>query len=165
VPSQSGGQELRGTQEAVSNPKSAIQNPKSSRPLLIELPFTVKTYDIDFAQVVSNIVYIRWLEDLRLAFLSAYYPLTDLMADGFSPVLAKTEIEYHRAIRLLDQPTGRMWATALERVRWHVQAEFVVAGEVMTTAVQTGYFVSLETFRPVRLPERLREKWRLEIGD
>ena len=157
--------ELLGTLEVVNNLKSAIKNPKSERPLLIELPFTVKTYDIDFAQIVSNIVYVRWLEDLRLAFLGAHYPLADLIADGFSPVLAKTEIEYHRAIRLLDKPVGRMWAGALERVRWQVRAEFVVEGEVRTTAVQTGYFVSLESFRPVRLPERLREKWRLEIGD
>jgi acyl-CoA thioesterase FadM len=36
---------------------------------------------------------------------------------------------------------------------------------VTTTAAQTGYFVSLNTFRPVRLPKRLREKWRLGIGD
>jgi acyl-CoA thioester hydrolase len=156
--------EFRGTQEVVNNPKSAIQNPKPSRPLLVELPFMVKTYDIDFAQIVSNIVYVRWLEDLRLAFLSAHYPLADLMADGISPVLAKTEIEYHRAIRLLDKPTGRMWAGPLERVRWQVQAEFVVEGEVRATAVQTGYFVSLETFRPVRLPERLRERWRVAVN-
>ena len=125
----------------------------------------VKTYDIDFAQIVSNIVYVRWLEDLRLAFLEAYYPMADLVADGFSPVLAKTEIEYHRAVRLLDKPTGRMWAGKIERVRWQVRAEFVVDGVVTTTAVQAGYFVSLDTFRPVRLPERLREKWRLAIGD
>lgn len=124
----------------------------------------VKTYDIDFAQIVSNIVYVRWLEDLRLAFLNTHYPLADLLADGISPVLAKTEIEYHRAIRLLDQPTGRMWAGPLERVRWQVRAEFVVDGAVTTTAAQTGYFVSLDDFRPVRLPERLKEKWRSAVS-
>jgi len=36
------------------------------RPFLIEVPLPVRTYDIDFAGIVSNIVYIRWLEDLRL---------------------------------------------------------------------------------------------------
>lgn len=149
----------------MDNPKSEIQNLKSPRPLLVELPFTVKTYDIDFANIVSNIVYIRWLEDLRLAFLDANYPLKAMMADGISPILAKTEIEYRRAIRLFDKPIGRMWASKLERARWHVQAEFVVAGEVMTTAGQSGYFVTSNSLRPVRIPERLQERWRLEIGD
>ncbi len=35
------------------------------RVMEVNLSFPVRTYDIDFAGVVSNIVYIRWLEDLR----------------------------------------------------------------------------------------------------
>ena len=31
-----------------------------------EQPLPIRTYDIDFAGIVSNIVFIRWLEDLRL---------------------------------------------------------------------------------------------------
>ena len=31
------------------------------RPLHVELPITVKTYDIDFLGIVSNIAYVRWL--------------------------------------------------------------------------------------------------------
>ena len=31
-----------------------------------EQPLPIRTYDIDFARIVSNIVFIRWLEDLRL---------------------------------------------------------------------------------------------------
>jgi acyl-CoA thioester hydrolase len=34
-----------------------------------EQPLPIRTYDIDFAGIVSNIVFIRWLEDLRLALL------------------------------------------------------------------------------------------------
>ena len=29
-----------------------------------EQPLPIRTYDIDFAGIVSNIVFIRWLEDL-----------------------------------------------------------------------------------------------------
>lgn len=32
---------------------------EATRPLLIEIDFPVHTYDIDFANHVSNIVYIR----------------------------------------------------------------------------------------------------------
>ena len=69
-------------------------------PLFVELTFTVKTYDIDFAGHVSNIVYIRWLEDLRFALLEEYYPLADSMESGVAPVLTRTEIDYTSAIRL-----------------------------------------------------------------
>ena len=33
---------------------------------LVEMPLKVQGYDIDVAGIVSNIVYVRWLEDLRL---------------------------------------------------------------------------------------------------
>ncbi len=52
------------------------------RPLEVELVLPVKTYDIDFAGIVSNIVYIRWLEDLRLEILDAYLPLQKMLEDG-----------------------------------------------------------------------------------
>lgn len=34
----------------------------------------VATYDIDYANHVSNIVYFRWLEDLRLQLLEENFP-------------------------------------------------------------------------------------------
>jgi acyl-CoA thioesterase FadM len=68
------------------------------RPLLVELPIVVKTYDIDFANIVHNRVYIRWLEDLRQQRLAA-------------------------------------------------------------ASRQMGYFASLATLQPLRIPERLRERW------
>ena len=57
------------------------------RTLNIDLPITVKTYDIDFMGIVSNISYIRWMEDLRLQFLDIHYPLQKLIAELIVPVL------------------------------------------------------------------------------
>ena len=50
------------------------------KPLEINLELPIKTYDIDFAGIVSNIVYIRWLEDLRLRIFEVHQPLEQLMA-------------------------------------------------------------------------------------
>jgi acyl-CoA thioesterase FadM len=36
-----------------------------TKPLSVELSLNVNTYDIDVAGHVNNIVYIRWLEDMR----------------------------------------------------------------------------------------------------
>ncbi len=60
------------------------------RPLRVELLFQPKTYDIDFAGHVSNIMYIRWLEDLRMMVLDRYLPLNTLMERGVAPVVVRT---------------------------------------------------------------------------
>ena len=72
------------------------------RQLEVEIPIKVKTYDIDFAGLVSNIVYIRWLEDLRLKFLDVYLPLDKQIYQGNVPFISKTQIEYKRPIKLFD---------------------------------------------------------------
>jgi acyl-CoA thioester hydrolase len=55
---------------------------EATRPLLIEIDFPVRTYDIDLANHVSNIVYSRWLEDLRLEMMNKYFPLYELLSRG-----------------------------------------------------------------------------------
>lgn len=124
-------------------------------PLFTELEFIVKTYDIDFAGHVSNIVYIRWLEDLRLALLEEYFPLGPSIEAGVAPVLTKTQIDYKAAIRLFDPVVGRMWAADLGRVRMELRAEFRVGERVCAQVRQQGVYASLESGRPVRVPAEL----------
>ena len=47
------------------------EQPSSDR-LEVQRPLRVKPYDIDVVGVVSNIVYVRWMEDLRMAMLDGY---------------------------------------------------------------------------------------------
>jgi acyl-CoA thioester hydrolase len=129
------------------------------RPLLVELTFKVKTYDTDFAGIVHNMVYIRWLEDLRLEILAAHFPMEDQLAANRGPILVKTEVTYQGPLRLFDEPVGRMWVSRLGRVRWEVQAEIVLDDQVAATAMQNGFFADLADLRPVRVPEDLRAKW------
>ena len=63
-----------------------------------EQPLPIRTYDIDFAGIVSNIVFIRWLEDLRLALLDRAYPLTRALAEDVAPILLATRINYRRPV-------------------------------------------------------------------
>jgi acyl-CoA thioester hydrolase len=124
----------------------------------ISLTFAIKTYDIDFAGIVSNLVYVRWLEDLRLALLDRAYPLDRLVADGLGPVLLETHIAYRDVLTIHDKPEGRMSVESMAGVRWTVAAEFVTpgSGRIHATARQTGLFIRLDTRRPVRIPDRLR---------
>ena len=123
---------------------------------VFELPFKVQTYDIDFAGIVSNIVYIRWLEDLRLRMLESFFPLERAMGSGISPVLLHAHIEYKHAIRMFDKPIGRMWMSATGRVRGTLAAEFLVSGRVAAAGEQGYCFVDSTSLRPVPLPEELR---------
>jgi acyl-CoA thioester hydrolase len=139
----------------------------SSAPTLarvVERAIEIKTYDIDFAGIVSNIVYVRWLEDLRLAMMEEVYPLAQAVADDVAPVLLETRIAYERPLTLQDRPVGRIWATAMTGVRWRIAAEFRVGETVHARAEQTGLFIRLSTRKPVPPPKALVERFAPEAG-
>ena len=126
---------------------------------IVELALPIRTYDIDFAGIVSNIVYVRWLEDLRLAMLAEAYPITRALADGVAPILLETQITYERPVTIQDALRGRMWVTDMGRVKWHVAAEFAIAERVHARATQSGIFIRLSTRRPIAPPLPLRERF------
>ncbi len=144
------------TNRSVLIPKSKML---SLRQLEVEIPIKVKTYDIDFAGVVSNIVYIRWLEDLRLKLFDAHLPLEKQIEQGNIPVVAKTQIEYKKPVKLFDNITSKMWVSKLGKVKVTMEAEFVSNNQIVATAIQTGSYISSENNRPVRLPEELLQKY------
>ena len=129
------------------------------KPLHVELAFQPKTYDIDFAGHVSNIVYIRWLEDLRMLVLEKYLPLNILMERGIAPVVMRTTIDYKRPVKLFDSVTGTMWASEMGNVKGILSAEFIVHGTIVATAEQTGLFVKMESGRPVAFPEEFKRQF------
>lgn len=120
--------------------------------------FKVMTYEIDFAGVVSNIVYVRWLEDLRNLLAEEALSLGDAMKRGIVPALARTEIDYLAPVRYPDTVDARMWMDETGRAKWVLGTEFVsrASGQVTARAKQTGLFVSLQTLRPVPLPEEYK---------
>lgn len=130
-----------------------------SRPLLVTLPITVKTYDIDFAAIVHNAVYIRWLEDLRQLLIAEHYSMEQALADGRTPILTRTDITYKWPTRFGDTVKGEMWIADLGRTKWEVQAEIHANGVMAAAATQSGYFAELATLRPVRIPDPLHQKW------
>jgi acyl-CoA thioester hydrolase len=118
----------------------------------------IQTYDIDFAGIVSNIVFVRWLEDLRLGLMDEAYPLVQALAEDTAPILVSTRIAYRRPVTIADQLIGRMRVASLGRVRWRLAAEFTVAGRVHAEAEQEGLFMRLSTRRPIAIPEPIRRR-------
>lgn len=124
-------------------------------PLLVTLSLKVQTYDIDFANHVSNQVYIRWLEDLRMEILRSFYPIERFMREGVVPILASTNITYKRAINLADEPIARMWCTKLGRATMNLEAEVRVGESLCAYATHRVMLVHTETGRPARTPQDL----------
>jgi acyl-CoA thioester hydrolase len=135
-----------------------IEAPPSA-PLVVERALPVRTYDIDFAGIVGNIVYVRWLEDLRLAMMEETYPIAQALAEDVAPILLETRIAYERPVRIDDALVGRMWVTDMGRLKWRLAAEFTVAGERRAAAEQTGIFIRLSTRRPIAPPLALRRRY------
>ena len=129
------------------------------RPLQVQLPFQPKTYDIDFAGHVSNIVYIRWLEDLRNKLLDTYLPLAVLMERGISPVVTQTLITYKKPVKIFDSVSGLMWGKEAGNVKWTLSAEFTVRGNIVSTAEQLGVFVRIDNGRPAPFPEEFQQEF------
>lgn len=126
----------------------------------VQHTFRVMTYDIDFAGVLSNISYIRWLEDLRNLFAEQALSIGDALRRGIAPTLMRTEIDYLAPVRFPDTVTGRMWLADQGRSKWVLAAEFEsqAANQLVARAQQSGVFVALDTLRPVRLPEEFRTR-------
>ena len=136
-----------------------MAEPPTDPSRIVERPIEIKTYDIDYAGIVGNIVYVRWLEDLRLAMMAEVYPLAAAVADDVAPVLLETRISYERPLTLGDRVVGRIWAIAMKGARWRVGAEFRVGEAVHARAEQTGIFIRLSTRKPVPPPKILVERF------
>jgi len=121
------------------------------------LPITVKTYDIDFMGIVSNISYIRWMEDLRLQFLEVYYPLQKLMSELIVPVLSHTHLDYKRPIRMHDQVIGSIWMEKFDSSGWIANMEFTANGKLAATGAQCGVFINIATMKPANPPEGMQK--------
>lgn len=133
-----------------------MANPE--KPLLVEMPIRVKTYDIDFVGHVNNAVYVRWLEDLRLHLLDTYFPLEPMREQGIAPIIVTTNIHYRQGITLSDAHVhARMWVKEFRLASFFLQAEFLVGDEMKCTAEQRGTFVDQEKMKPIRVPRGLAD--------
>ncbi len=136
-----------------------IDSTIQKQPFEINLELPVRTYDIDFAGIVNNIVYVRWLEDLRLEMLAQHFPLERQIENGFAPVILQTTIDYKQSIKLADRPVGKVWMKNLESLRWTISAAIAVNGKIAAIAEQVGIFVDLQSNKPIRMPQELKQRY------
>ncbi len=128
----------------------------------VEREIRIKAYEIDAMGVVSNIVYVKWFEDMRHDFLDAYYPYDEMMKLNFSPILMNTDIHYRIPLTIHDKPRGFCWVRKMGRVKWEFEFEIGSDKGIHCTGTQIGGFYDIDAGRPVPIPERLQEIYREE---
>ena len=124
--------------------------------LIVEKQIRINAYDINAMGIVSNIVYVRWFEDLRMTFLDAYYPLDEMMTIKISPILMKTEAEYKAPLTIFDKPVGKCWLVNTSEMRWEMEFEISTDNKIHCIGNQKGCFFDLEKKRPTKIPEQLQ---------
>lgn len=121
--------------------------------LVAEKEIEVNGYDIDAMGVVSNIVYIRWFEDLRTVFINQHMNYSTMINQGISPILMKTEAEYKVPVTIHDKPVGRIYLVKASKMKWVFKFEIVSQSGVHCIGTQTGGFYRLSDKKITRVPQ------------
>lgn len=118
---------------------------KITKSIQIEIPLNINTYDIDAAGHVNNIVYLRWLEDLRTKLISSICNFNKLVEEGLYPVVVSTSINYKKPLELFDSPVGTMKLESINHGIFTIKAEIKVETGIVTTAEQKCVIMNLNT--------------------
>ncbi|MDP3444393.1 MAG: acyl-CoA thioesterase [Ignavibacteria bacterium] len=105
-------------------------------PLFIESELKVNTYDIDVANHVNNIVYLRWLEDLRNLLFAHICPLETLLKLNYYHGVISTEMKYKKQIVLFDKPIGKKLVHSYSHGIILLKVEIRVNNQIVFTATQ-----------------------------
>lgn len=128
-----------------------------NKKMCVELPIKVKSYDTDYMKIVSNTVYVKWFEDLRMEILDRYFPLNDMLKENKTPILAETHIKYKRPITLQNNPIGKAWVSELGKSKWVINLEIWDDDVLYCEGEQMGYYFDMTTNRPARFDEKFLE--------
>jgi len=128
----------------------------TERKLVAEAEIEVNGYDIDAMGIVSNIVYVRWLEDLRTIFVNKHTTASELLKQDLSPILMHTEIDYKVPITIHDRPIGKCWITKMSRLKWAFEFEIASGDKLHATAMQYGGFFNIKEQKIAPIPEVFR---------
>lgn len=127
-------------------------------PLITEKIFDIKTYDIDIAGHVNNIVFVRWLEELRVKLFEQTLPIVDLIKENKFPVVVETSIKYKRQIKIGEICNAKMFVERFDHPIWVLAAEFSVDDKIAATATQKCVIVDLLTNKIIYPPKEIVDK-------
>jgi acyl-CoA thioester hydrolase len=109
------------------------------------IDFEIKTYDIDIAGHVNNIVYVRWLEDLRNKLFSQLLPIENLLSENLYPVVTSTIINYKKQLKLAENLKGLMNIESVKHNLMELSFSFRSDGNICAYGQQKCVLMNLGT--------------------
>jgi acyl-CoA thioester hydrolase len=103
-------------------------------PVSVRVP--VAWGDMDAFQHVNNVVYARWLESARIAYVERLGLMERMRDEGIGPILAKTVIDYVRPVTYPD--TVRVDATVTRIGGSSFTMAFRIHSEALGAEAATG---------------------------
>lgn len=121
-----------------------------------ELTFRVQPEDIDHMGHVSNIVYVRWVQEIAIAHWEAKAPVE--VQATLLWVVARHEIDYKAAGFLNDEITARTWIGGSKGLHFerHTRIWRTADEQVLAVARTLWIPVNPETRRPQRVSPEMR---------
>ncbi len=106
--------------------------------------FEIKTYEIDVAGHVNNIVYVKWLEDLRNRLFEQILPVDNLLYWNLYPVVTSTNIVYKKQLKFGDRPSGFIWIEDIKHNMIILKFNFIINESICAFAKQKCVLMNLK---------------------
>jgi len=126
---------------------------------MIEIERAVMFYDTDAGGVVSNIAYLRFVEDARTVLLNTLgFPLAEIAARREFPAVLRTEIDYRKPAVLGDviRVTARVEEVGRLRFWCGFELSRLSGGDVLATCRQRVAFLRMPEGGVLPVPESIR---------
>jgi len=156
---------LCGTGHSVSDASPTLET--AAEPALIyskfETALQVRPDDIDLYQHVHSSRYLDYVLAARFDQMERCYgmPMAEFQRQGYGWFIASTQMHFKNPLRLGDRFIVRCWIESFTLIGLRLQ--FEIDRQADARPCCTGWFdyvmVSLETARPVRIPEWIRAKY------
>lgn len=131
-------------------------------PSVFEVARTVVAEEIDGLGHVNNLVYLRWLQDAAVEHSAIEgWDAAAYRRIGRAWVARSHFIEYLAPARVGDRVLVRTWVTGMKRATSTRRYEVFCADDsVKLIRAETHWaFIALETHRPARIPEEVRDSF------
>lgn len=121
------------------------------------IAITAQPSDIDELGHVSNLVYVRWVQEVAQAHSTAVgWDGAQYREAGAVFVVRRHEIDYVQPVFAGEELQATTWIQWTKAVSSERRTEIARAGQVVARAATLWAFVDLATGKPRKIPEAIR---------
>ncbi len=124
---------------------------------IFTLELVVPATTIDANGHVNNVAYVEWMQDVAIGHFESLGGVTMMKEHGATWVARSHHIEYLRPAFEGDALVIRTWIADMERATSKRCYEFLKEETLLARGETNWVFISLESGRPKRIPEAVKE--------